>query len=53
MPKILNKKQKSVPDVWLCDLTHTQQTIASEAMPLGIGMIAAYCQEKFGKKINF
>jgi radical SAM superfamily enzyme YgiQ (UPF0313 family) len=53
MPKILNKKQKSVPDIWLCDLTHTQQTIASEAMPLGIGMIAAYCQEKFGKKINF
>lgn len=37
----------------MCDLTYTQQTVASEAMPLGIAMIAAYCKEKFGKRVNF
>lgn len=46
-------KRKTAYDVWLCDLTHTQQTVASEAMPLGIGMIAAYCLEKFGKRADF
>lgn len=55
MSKILRKKQKGkiIPDIWLCDLTHTQQTVASEAMPLGIAMIAAYCQKKFGKQVDF
>jgi len=48
-----NLKNRPVYDIWLCDLTHTQQTVASEAMPLGIGMIAAYCSEKFGKNANF
>jgi radical SAM superfamily enzyme YgiQ (UPF0313 family) len=28
--------------IWLADLTHTQQTIASDVIPAGIGMIAEY-----------
>jgi radical SAM superfamily enzyme YgiQ (UPF0313 family) len=40
-------------DVWLCDLTHTKQTIASNSVPLGIGLIAAYGKKKLGDKINF
>lgn len=51
------KKRKiennSAIEIWLCDLTHTQQTVASEAMPLGAGMIAAYCQKKIGSGANF
>lgn len=47
------KENNSVIEIWLCDLTHTQQTIASEAMPLGAGMIAAYCQKKLGPEVSF
>jgi B12 binding domain len=32
--------------VWLADLTHTKQSVASEIMPLAIGMIAAYASAK-------
>jgi radical SAM superfamily enzyme YgiQ (UPF0313 family) len=39
-------------DVWLCDLTHTQQTIASNTIPLAIGMIAAYLKKHLGESIN-
>jgi len=28
--------------IWLCDLTHTQQTIASDVMPMAVGSIGAY-----------
>lgn len=31
-------------DVWLCDLTYTQQVISSEVMPAAIGEIAMYCE---------
>ncbi len=48
-----DKNQKINREVWLCDLTHTQQTIASDSMPLGIGLIAAYGQSKFKKNIKF
>lgn len=33
------------PRLWLCDLTYTQQTIASDVMPLAIGCIASYAAE--------
>jgi radical SAM superfamily enzyme YgiQ (UPF0313 family) len=39
-------------DVWLCDLTHTQQTIASNTIPLPIGLIAAYAKKHLGDSIN-
>ena len=38
--------------IWLCDLTHTYQTIAMNKMPLGIGMIAAYCKKEFKDNIS-
>jgi radical SAM superfamily enzyme YgiQ (UPF0313 family) len=31
-------------NVWLCDLTYTQQVISSEVMPAAIGEIAMYCE---------
>ncbi len=30
------------PSIWLCDLTYTQQTVASDVMPAAIGCIASY-----------
>jgi radical SAM superfamily enzyme YgiQ (UPF0313 family) len=47
------KQEKKSIEVWLCDLTHTQQTIASDSMPLGIGMIAAYGQKILGREFKF
>ena len=32
--------------IWLCDLTYTQQSIASDAIPAAIGMIAEYLEKK-------
>jgi len=34
------------PKVWLVDLTYTQQTIAADVIPNGIGGIAAYAESK-------
>lgn len=31
-------------NVWLCDLTYTQQVVSSEVMPAAIGEIAMYCE---------
>jgi radical SAM superfamily enzyme YgiQ (UPF0313 family) len=39
-------------DVWLCDLTHTKQTIANNTIPLAIGSIAAYVKRHLGEAIN-
>ena len=35
--------------VWLCDLTYTQQSIASDTVPAAIGMIAEYLEKKIPK----
>ena len=32
--------------VWICDLTYTQQSIASDTVPAAIGMIAEYLEKK-------
>ena len=32
--------------IWLADLTYTQQSIASDVVPAGIGMIAEYTEKK-------
>lgn len=44
-----NAKQKII---WLCDLTHTYQTVSMNKMPLGIGMIASYCKKEIGADIS-
>ncbi len=46
------KKQDNI-DIWLCDLTYTQQTIASDIMPNAIGCIATYCKKNLKYPVNF
>jgi radical SAM superfamily enzyme YgiQ (UPF0313 family) len=38
--------------IWFCDLTHNQQVIAANSVPLGAGMVAAYCVKIFGEAIR-
>lgn len=38
--------------IWLCDLTHTYQTVAMNRIPLGIGMVASYCKKVLGDKVS-
>ncbi len=38
--------------VWLCDLTHTYQTVAMNRIPLGIGMVASYCNKVLGNEVS-
>ena len=33
-------------EVWLCDLTYTQQSISSDAIPYAVGGIASYINAK-------
>jgi radical SAM superfamily enzyme YgiQ (UPF0313 family) len=40
-------------DIWLCDLTYTQQTLASDIMPNAIGCIAAYANKILGNHLRF
>jgi len=39
-------------EIWLCDLTYTQQTISSDVMPAAIGGIASYLRENSNFKTN-
>ena len=39
--------------IWICDLTYTQQSIASDTVPAAIGMIAEYLEKKIPKKKIF
>lgn len=41
-----------VPLILLCDLTYTQQTIASEVMPAAVGSLAAYLLEYTNKPLD-
>jgi radical SAM superfamily enzyme YgiQ (UPF0313 family) len=43
---------KRAIDIWLCDLTYTQQTIASDVMPNAIGCIAMYCKKELGDAVE-
>ncbi len=38
--------------VWLCDLTYTQQTIASDIMPAGVGGIATYLEKTLASPVE-
>ena len=40
-------------DIWLCDLTYTQQTLASDIMPNAVGCIAAYAKKVIGNQPSF
>lgn len=36
----------SNPKIWICDLTYTQQTVASDTIPMAIGCLATYTEKK-------
>ena len=38
--------------IYLADLTYDTVTLATEAFPLNVGFIAAYCKKQFGDKIE-
>jgi len=39
--------------VMMCDLTHFNSVLASENIPLGVGMLSAYAQKQLGSKFVF
>ena len=38
--------------IYLADLTYDTVTLASEAMPLNVGYVAAYCKKIFGDQVE-
>ena len=38
--------------IFLADLTYNTVSLATEVFPLNVGLIASYCNEKFGDKIE-
>lgn len=38
--------------IYLADLTYDTVTLATEAFPLNVGFIAAYCKKRFGDKVQ-
>jgi len=38
----------TVQNIWLCDLTYTQQTVAADTIPMAIGCIAEYTEKRLG-----
>ncbi len=49
MSRLNNNRPKRV---FLCDLTHVSQIIASEIFPLNIGYVGTYCKKVFGDQID-
>jgi radical SAM superfamily enzyme YgiQ (UPF0313 family) len=47
-----NGRRKRAAGLWLCDLTYTQQTLASDVMPNAVGGIAAYAKKAFGDLVE-
>lgn len=47
------KNRKNVHDIWLCDLTHSYQTIATNCMPLNVGVLATYYMRYSAHRANF
>jgi radical SAM superfamily enzyme YgiQ (UPF0313 family) len=38
--------------IYLADLTYTTLTLATEAFPLNVGYVAAFCKERFGDAVD-
>ena len=47
----MNLKKK--PDIWISDLTHTEQGIVSRTFPLGASCIYSYAKKEIGNEFNF
>ena len=46
------KKSGKPLKIYLSDLTYDTVTLASEAMPLNVGYVAAYCKKRFGDQVE-
>ena len=40
-------------NIWLCDLTYTQQVVSSEVMPAAVGELATYCESHISPPPSF
>ena len=38
--------------IYLCDLTYDSISLATDAFPLNIGFVAAYCKNKFKERVS-
>ena len=47
----MNLKKKL--DIWICDLTHTEQGIVSRTFPLGASCVFTYAKKELGNEFNF
>ena len=47
----MNHKKKL--DIWICDLTHTEQGIVSRTFPLGASCVFTYAKKELGNEFNF
>ena len=47
----MNVKKKL--DIWICDLTHTEQGIVSRTFPLGASCVFTYAKKELGNEFNF
>ena len=47
----MNLKKKR--NIWISDLTHTEQGIVSRVFPLGAGSIYSYAKQELGNEFNF
>jgi radical SAM superfamily enzyme YgiQ (UPF0313 family) len=50
--KTMDRDRKKI-SIWLCDLTYTQQTLASDVMPNAVGSIAAYSLKMLKDQVSF
>ena len=47
----MNLKKRQ--DIWICDLTHTEQGIVSRTFPLGASCVFTYAKKELGNEFNF
>ena len=47
----MNLKKKL--DIWICDLTHTEQGIVSRTFPLGASCVFTYAKKELSNEFNF
>jgi len=52
-PDLVDAPMTVIPvKIWICDLTYTQQTIASDIMPAAVGCVATYAEKVLGDAIE-
>ena len=44
---------KKEHDIWISDLTHTEQGLVSRTLPLGASCIFSYGKKELGNEFNF